>query len=608
VEISSPFFSGLKWGHSHATLTPIAPMVDAIIVNHNSGEALDACLASILPQASSVVVVDNASEPAGFDAIISRYAANPKLRVLRIERNTGFSVGCNLGAAQSSARHLLFLNPDSIASPRMVKTLADFLENNPRAAIAGGFLLGADGAEQSGGRRLEPTPLRAFVRTTGLWRLFRHGDFLLEHRVAGDSPQELDSVSGACLMIRRVAFEAIGGFDEGYFLHCEDLDLCATARKAGWKVFSVPDAPVFHTKGVCSRSKPLFVEWHKHRGMLRYHRKHFCSAFQKFLYPAMVAAVWSRFALLAARTVISGGFKKNSTAPALVSPPLPSPPEAFGVLGASSFVGRHLLELAHKRGLKTAPFTRDLLKAPFPQDWHSLSAEGIFKAGPLHNWIALCPVNALPPLLPLLELAGIRSLVAVSSTSRFTKKNSSDQREKRLAASLESAETRLASLARSKGIRLVLLRTTLIHDGIHDSNIASLARFIRRFHFLPVLKPAHGLRQPLHAADVADACLAAMQHASPLEEYTLSGGETLTYLEMAGRVFDAAAIPRRFADIPQILLNALDVCGSVLPLSHRIPVAMFHRMNADLAFDHSHAERDLGFRPRAFRPILDFNV
>jgi GT2 family glycosyltransferase/nucleoside-diphosphate-sugar epimerase len=580
-------------------------MMDAIIVNHNSGEALDRCLASILPQADGVVVVDNDSAPEGFEAVVRRHSANPKLRVLRAGRNTGFSAGCNLGAAASRADQLLFLNPDCIAAPRLVKTLKGFLEKNPEAGIAGGLLLGEDAREQGGGRRSKPGLRRAFVRASGLWRWTRRGDFHLERQGPPAAPQEVDAVSGACLAIRRSVFEKLGGFDEGYFLHCEDLDLCASAREAGWRVVSVPGAVVFHTKGVCGRSKPLFVEWHKHRGMVRYDRKHHRALVHRALRPAVHTAVWMRFALVCAGNLAA---RKTPPASPVGSGPTPAKPESIGLLGASSFVGRELLPLARAEGLDIAPFSRDPARHKNSGHWHSLSAGGIFHAGAIARWIALCPITALADALPLLELAGVRRLVAVSSTSRFTKLDSPDPSERQLARDLERAESSVTEWAARREVRLVVLRTTLVYDGLRDANIAAMGRFIRRFQMLPVLFPACGLRQPLHARDLAAACLAALRADGSQNAYNLSGGESLPYLEMAGRVFDASGIPRRFPAVPRTLLRLLEAAGQVSPPRLRFPAGVFHRMNSDMVFDHTAAARDLNFRPRGFRPGIDFTL
>lgn len=108
-------------------------------------------------------------------------------------------------------------------------------------------------------------------------------------------PTNVEAISGACMLVKREALDSVGGWDEGYFLHCEDLDLCMRFRHEGWKVCFVPQAKIFHAWGACSRSRPLFVEWHKHRGMIRFYGKFFRDDYPKVLSWCICAGVWLRF-------------------------------------------------------------------------------------------------------------------------------------------------------------------------------------------------------------------------------------------------------------------------------------------------------------------------
>ena len=580
--------------------------ISVIIVNHNAGSALNNCLASVIDKVFEVVVVDNRSEPENFEPVVSCFEKYTRFRVVRLLKNTGFSAGCNAGVAASSGNYLLFLNPDCICLSDLFEKLAEVLDNNPRAGIVGGMLLGEDCKEQGGGRRAEPTIWRAFTRASGSWRVWRRGDYHLEHQKTSEEPVEVDAVSGACLMIRREVFQEIGGFDEGYFLHCEDLDLCVSAKRRGWQVFSCPDAMAFHSKGVCGTGKSLFVEWHKHRGMLRFFQKYLGYGPRAYLKPIIHAGVWARFAAISVRKKLLSSqqrvthFKAKAVCRAAGS-------LNVGVIGASSFLGGCLLESATRSGWNPIPFSRNPNAKSAKIDWQPFSASGVYHVGKLPDWIALCPIMGLPKALPLLELAGVERLVAVSSTSLFTKKNSRDSRERLLANHLEQAEGALKQWAVKKGVSLVILRTTLTYDGSGDANISAMARFIRKFQCLPVLFPALGLRQPLHAADVAMACLSALCLGKNQAEYDLSGGETLTYLEMAGRVFDSVGMARRFISIPRGLLSVLEFCGRALPTRLRPATGIFERMNADLVFDHGPAAQDLNFRPRGFEPSCFLN-
>ncbi|MFO7568493.1 MAG: glycosyltransferase family 2 protein, partial [Smithellaceae bacterium] len=120
-------------------------------------------------------------------------------------------------------------------------------------------------------------------------------DFLLYQEAIPDGPVEVEAISGACMLVKREAFEDVGPMDENYFLHCEDLDWCMRFRQKGWQILFVPGARVVHDQGTCSREKPFFVEWHKHKGMMRFYRKFFRHQYPGPLFWLVTAGVWLRF-------------------------------------------------------------------------------------------------------------------------------------------------------------------------------------------------------------------------------------------------------------------------------------------------------------------------
>ncbi|NGZ94814.1 MAG: dTDP-Rha--alpha-D-GlcNAc-pyrophosphate polyprenol alpha-3-L-rhamnosyltransferase [Nitrospira sp. WS110] len=278
--------------------------VSLIIVNYNSGNFLLACVSSALSQVDEVVVVDNASRDHSLLQLEAAFPSEPKLLVVHNRKNLGFAAGCNIGSKEATGRYLLFLNPDCVLEPGSVKQLLATLEWHPDVGMVGGLLMNPDGTEQPGGRRAIPTPWRSFVRAFGLsrfadrWpRLFF--DFHLHEQPLPTHPIEVEAVSGACMLVRRVAMQDVGHWDESYFLHCEDLDFSMTLRGKGWKIMFVPDARIVHDKGGCSRSRPLFVEWHKHRGMLRFYRKFFQHQYPGPLMWLVAFGIWLRFGLVA---------------------------------------------------------------------------------------------------------------------------------------------------------------------------------------------------------------------------------------------------------------------------------------------------------------------
>ena len=279
--------------------------VSLIIVNYNAGDFLAACVSSALNQVDALVVVDNASTDHSLAQLEAKFSGERKLRIVRNRENLGFAAACNIGTGISAGSYLLFLNPDCVLEPDSVKRLLHTLEVFPEAGMAGGLLVDPDGTEQGGGRRAVPTPWRSFVRAFGLsrfadrWpRLFF--DFYLHSQPLPSEPIEVEAISGACMLVRRAAMDDVGLWDEGYFLHCEDLDLSMTMRRKGWKILFVPDAKIVHDKGGCSRSRPIFVEWHKHRGMIRFYRKFFRHQYPSVLMWLVMLGVWLRFAAVVA--------------------------------------------------------------------------------------------------------------------------------------------------------------------------------------------------------------------------------------------------------------------------------------------------------------------
>ena len=288
-----------------------APLpVSVVIVNYNAGPLLHDAVASVLGTVAEVVVVDNASHDDSLAPLRALVAAGTessgtRLRVIEAGRNLGFAAACNMGARDAHQPFLLFLNPDGRPAPGAIARLLEVLRTHPRAGMAGGLLQNPDGTEQGGGRRRLPTPGRALARALGLTHLSsRVPDFHLHRQPLPAGPAPVEAISGACMLVRREAMAQVGPWDEGYFLHCEDLDWCLRFQRGGWDILFVPDAPVVHHQGACSRSRPYFVEWHKHRGMLRFYRKFFRDRYPGPLMLLVAAGVWTRFGAVAARQAL----------------------------------------------------------------------------------------------------------------------------------------------------------------------------------------------------------------------------------------------------------------------------------------------------------------
>ncbi len=276
--------------------------ISAIIVNYNAGLFIADCVDSLLKSRLDIeiIVVDNASTDGGLDAL----QGIPNVRLISNTANLGFAAACNIGVRAATSKFLLFLNPDCSFERGALVELLDALKEDDHVGMVGGLLTNSDGSEQVGGRRAIPTPWRSFVKAFGLnrfserWpRLFN--DFNLHKQPLPEYPVEVEAISGACMLVKRQAIEDVGLWDEGYFLHCEDLDLCMRFRQKGWEILFVPDAPIVHFIGSCSGSRPVFVEWHKHKGMMRFYHKFFRHQYPGVLMWLVTLGVWLRFAGIA---------------------------------------------------------------------------------------------------------------------------------------------------------------------------------------------------------------------------------------------------------------------------------------------------------------------
>ena len=270
-----------------------------------------------------------------------------------------------------------------------------------------------------------------------------------------------------------------------------------------------------------------------------------------------------------------------------------------GVLGASSLVGECLLPMLRDAGWRVVAFSRRAAESGFGVEWRQLPFTEV--AAEISHWICVAPIWVLPDYFAVIEAAGARRIVVLSSTSRFTKVGSGDTAENVVAAKLIDSEARVRAWAESRGIEWVILRPTLIYGLGRDKNISEIACFIRRFGFFPVLGEAKGLRQPIHAVDVAGACVSALQATDAANRaYNISGGETLFYREMVISVFDALSRRPRLLTVPLWAFRLAVSMLRCLPRYRQWSTAMAERMNRNLVFDHADAVRDLGFKPRGF--------
>lgn len=262
--------------------------IAAIVVSHRSAETLDDCLQRLRAATGvdAIRVVDNASDDGTLEIVQRHALADTRLRFIANPDNPGFAVACNQGAAGSSSPWLAFVNPDCLVeADSLVRMLGHALRAG--GGVIGADLVDEDGVRDAAARRRDPE-FGAMLRDPSRASLGVRMD-------PAQDLQPVDAVSGALMLLPRSLFGRIDGFDEAYRLHVEDLDLCRRARAEGAAVAVANDVRVVHMRGVSSRKRPLFVEWHKHLGFVRYYRK-FEGVHRSRLVTLLAhAAIWCRF-------------------------------------------------------------------------------------------------------------------------------------------------------------------------------------------------------------------------------------------------------------------------------------------------------------------------
>ena len=284
----------------------------------------------------------------------------------------------------------------------------------------------------------------------------------------------------------------------------------------------------------------------------------------------------------------------------------PTDPRKIIVTGATSMIGYFLLGKLLTAGYQVHAVSRASSNSPDTAAkgviWHQADVSQPEKLVGIDAWalIHLAPLWLLPPLLNSLDVVRV---IGFGSTSVFSKTDSANANERNLAARLAAAEEAVGHFCTAKKMDWTLFRPTLVYDGVRDRNVTLIAHFIKRYGFFPLLGQASGLRQPVHADDLAGACIQALDESATINKtYNLSGGETLSYRDMVERIFCSLGKASHFLPVPEWLFTGAMRAVALLPGKQNVTPEMALRMNMDLCYDHSDATRDFGFCPRGFLP------
>lgn len=236
------------------------PDLSIIILNYNTRDFLRDCLNSIKKAESNTfsfetIVIDNASKDGSAAMVKKEYL---EIKLIESKKNVGFAAGNNLGIPQSQGGYILFLNPDTKVSSDTLRIMIKFMDTHPRAGAATCRIELPNNQLDDACHRGFPTPWNAFSHFTGLEKIFSKiklfSGYSLGH-LRLDKTHEIDSGSGAFLIVRRQAGNQVGWWDEDYFWYGEDLDFCYRLKEKGWQIFFVPKTKIIHYKGAASGMK-----------------------------------------------------------------------------------------------------------------------------------------------------------------------------------------------------------------------------------------------------------------------------------------------------------------------------------------------------------------
>jgi GT2 family glycosyltransferase len=279
------------------------PAASIVIVNYRAYDELTNALAALQSTSQTdpleTAVVDQESDAGAARALKAQF---PSIRLIENPRNDGFAAGVNRGARETTGRYLLVLNPDTVVGPGLVDTLASWLDAHDDVAVVGPRILNADGSVQPSARRFPDVTTGLGGRMSFLTRI-APDNWLSKRNLEwsrASEPVEVDWVSGACTMIRRSAFDQVGGFDDRFFLYWEDADLCRRLLTAGHRTFYVPTVAAVHAGARSSRQAASRSIVAFHRSAFRYYWKH-GGLVARALAPAVKAVLWSRMMVKLAR-------------------------------------------------------------------------------------------------------------------------------------------------------------------------------------------------------------------------------------------------------------------------------------------------------------------
>ncbi len=595
-----------RWRHILNAMSD-SSRVGVVIVNFNSGSYLERCLQSLFTsdEKLSIVVVDNLSSDQSLRRVSDIDPGHHSLKIIKNEDNLGFSRAVNIGVADVDCELVMVLNPDCQVHGHSLRKLSIVFSENSEAGIVGALVFNEDGTEQRGCRRNEPTIWRSIITVLKLNRWFQGIDLTNTPLVPGVTV--VDAVSGAAMMLRTDYLNEIGGMDESYFLHCEDLDVCRRMRDAGYQVLFESRVSLFHRQGVSGGTSFSRIEQLKHRGMVNYYNNHGSgSAIGKVTAKILV---WIHYrAKLLRHWIKQLRDRKPDSKQAADNVTLLDLSKEYVLLsGANTDVGDFLLDHLDDEDREYIAVGRSAPGSVTRRNYRWL-ASSYFDQAPMDDlpvfssWMHLAPIWTGTAFCAVLGRQPPDRVVVLSSTSIEIKSDSENAGELKVVQKLEQGEAWFSDFARKTGSTVTILRPTLIYGGPRNQNINLVRWLIRWFRFFPLVGDGAGKRQPVHARDVASACVLALDKSPTNSQYNIAGNEVLTYRQMVERVFINAGQTPRFVHFPLSMVSVLFRILCRIPGSGLFTPEMGQRLSRDQVFSIDPAKQDLAWQPGNFEP------
>ena len=271
---------------SNAVVNNIA----VVVVTHESAATLSLCLKKLRRATGlrRIVIVDNASTDETCSIVEKLLPEDSRLSLVRNKENLGFAAACNQGASALSQPWLVFLNPDAYIETDTLTRMRDSAIAYPGAGLIGVDLVNENGSPDRAARRFDLS-LISLLKSNGDLNMIYMG------RDPDKQVQAVEACSGALMMLPATVFHHLGGFDDGFRLHVEDLDLCRRVRLAGYEVLVDNSVKVVHVRGASGLTKPVWVEWQKHRSLWRYFRKYEAAQTPDWIEPFIWMGLWLHF-------------------------------------------------------------------------------------------------------------------------------------------------------------------------------------------------------------------------------------------------------------------------------------------------------------------------